>query len=277
MLFDSDDLRTRLIDAGLARVVAELVESATGCISITTHQRSDESIPIGVSKFGGKPDLPAGVDWPHCNDAPLSFICQIDLSSVAKNPIAGRLPSEGLLSFFCNHAQYTMDWRVQLFSKRNLVRVAFPESLPDYYQYSACEVTLGKALTLPGWESALVGSLDLDPDEWDAYNELTDVLGTEESAGHHLFGHAQEVQGAMELQCQIESNGIEDCNQAARENPSAAELEPGVADWVLLLQIESDQNPGMNWGGWGSLYFWITKTDLAECAFERVWMICQMG
>jgi uncharacterized protein YwqG len=277
MLFDSDDLQTRLIDAGLSRVVAELVESAAECISITTHQNSDDGIPIGASKFGGNPDLPADVEWPHYKGAPLSFLCQIELSSAAKNPIAERLPSEGLLSFFCNHAEYTMSWHVQLFSIRNLIRVAFPESLPDYYQYSPCGVTLGKALTLPGWESVLVGSLDLDPEECDAYLELTDVLGTEESAGHHLFGHAQDVQGAMELQCQLESNGIEDCNQAALENPLAAELEPGVADWVLLLQIDSDQNPGMNWGGWGSLYVWITKTDLGECAFERVWMICQRG
>ena len=135
MLFDLDDLRTRLLDAGLARVVDELVEAATGCISITTHQRSDESIPIGASKIGGEPDLPAGVEWPHCKNAPLSFACQFNLSSVPANSSAGRLPSEGLLSFFCDTTQFSHVWHVQLFSKLSLARIAFPETLPDYLRY----------------------------------------------------------------------------------------------------------------------------------------------
>lgn len=45
----------------------------------------------------------------------------------------------------------------------------------------------------------------------------------------------------------------------------------------FCFSIDSDQNSSMDWGGWGSLYFWITKTDLTACAFERVCMICQMG
>ena len=281
-MFDSDQLRTRLIDAGLARVANDLVDSAAECISIGTQPSSDGDIPVGASKFGGNPDLPPDSDWPRWKDVPLSFLCQFNLSSLAKNPIAGHLPDNGLLSFFYDAEQSTWgfdpkdrgSWHVALFSQHKLVRNELPESLPDYSRYSPCEVTFGEDLTLPGWETLFVKSLNLADDELDAY---LDTFDDEETAGHHLFGHPQEIQGAMQLECQLASNGVYCGNAEGYKNPKVAKLQAGASDWVLLLQIDSDDNPGWMWGDCGCLYFWITKHDLAEGAFNRVWMVLQCG
>ncbi|MCR8632194.1 YwqG family protein [Paenibacillus radicis (ex Xue et al. 2023)] len=37
------------------------------------------------------------------------------------------------------------------------------------------------------------------------------------------------------------------------------ELEKGVSDWKLLLQIDSEEEIGMMWGDAGRIYFWIRE------------------
>jgi len=269
-----------LIDAGLARVASELVDSAAECITIRTERRSEDEIPVGVSRFGGHPDLPDQFQWPHWKDRPLSFLCQINFSTLVKNPVAECLPAEGLLAFFYDPEQSTWgfdpkdrgSWSVHLFSQQDLQRSAPPESLLEYAHYSACDVTFGSGPTLPGWETALVQSLNLTDAEQDAYFDVSDCEGAE---GHHLLGHSQEVQGAMQLECQLVSNGIYCGGPEGYSDPRVSELERGAAEWILLLQIDSDDNPEWMWGDCGRLYFWITKTDLAASAFDRVWMVLQ--
>jgi hypothetical protein len=53
------------------------------------------------------------------------------------------------------------------------------------------------------------------------------------------------------------------------------ELESGRYDWILLLQLDSDDDAGMMWGDVGMLYFWIKREDLKKENFDNVWMILQ--
>lgn len=277
---DSEGLRARLIDVGLARVAAALTESAAPCITIHTVPNSDDAIPTGASKFGGHPDLPAHFDWPHWNDIPLAFLGQINLATIAKSPVAACLPDAGLLSFFYDAEQSTWgfdpkdrgSWSVQLFSDDELERTPPPEGIPDYARYSACDLSFSDGLTLPGSETAIIQSLQLTDEEQDS---LFDVSESEDAEEHHLLGHPQEVQGEMQLECQLASNGIHCGHPVGYNDARVSALKPGAADWVLLLQIDSDDNSGWMWGDCGRLYFWITKSDLSESRFDRVWMILQ--
>ncbi len=101
-MLDSNALRQIIINNGLARVADKLIESVKPCTTIHTITATDDYIPIGESKFGGSPDVPVEFDWPTWKNLPLSFLGQINLSTIAKNPIAALLPTEGLLSFFYN-------------------------------------------------------------------------------------------------------------------------------------------------------------------------------
>lgn len=60
-------------------------------------------------------------------------------------------------------------------------------------------------------------------------------------------------------------------------NPARNELEKGVYDWILLLQIDSEEEIGFMWGDVGRLYFWIREKDLKEKNFENSWVILQCG
>ncbi len=109
---------------------------------------------------------------------------------------------------------------------------------------------------------------DWTDEESDAWNE--DIR-------HKLLGHSDNIQGDMELECQLVSHG-EYCGDSddAYESERGKALAPGAADWVLLLQIDSDEdNCDMMWGDSGRLYLWIRQDDLAARAFGKSWLVLQ--
>lgn len=90
-----------------------------------------------------------------------------------------------------------------------------------------------------------------------------------------MFGWPDLVQNPMQLECQLTSSGIYTGNPAGYRHPRAAELAPGAADWLLLLQLDSDDEIGWMWGDVGTIYYWIRRQDLAAARFDQVWMIFQ--
>ena len=52
----------------------------------------------GVSKLGGHPDLPLDFDWPYCEEKPLTFLGQINLSDINNEDLI--LPQKGIIYFF---------------------------------------------------------------------------------------------------------------------------------------------------------------------------------
>src|SRR3970040_1388436 len=98
-----DELKRRLIQAGLDRAVPQLVQLARSCYRIERSLTSESEILIGASKFGGSPDVPAGFDWPHIegrtNPEAMEFVGQIRLADLPE-PLPEPAPRDGLLSFF---------------------------------------------------------------------------------------------------------------------------------------------------------------------------------
>ena len=81
-----------------------------------------------------------------------------------------------------------------------------------------------------------------------------------------------EVQHSLFHECQLTSNGVTRgrSDHLERRRERIHELEAGVKDWRLLLQIGSDRNgPNWTWGDMGRLYFCIRDDDLAARRFEK--------
>ena len=108
----------------------------------------------------------------------------------------------------------------------------------------------------------------------DEYFKLLRYLGAF-STHHQVLGHESPIQGDMKLECQLVSNGLYCGNASGFNDPRAEGLRVGAGDWMLLLQVDSDDNANMMWGDAGRLYFWIRKQDLSEGLFDKVWMILQ--
>lgn len=79
----------------------------------------------------------------------------------------------------------------------------------------------------------------------------------------------------MDLECQLVSHGLYCGDASGYQATRAKELEAGRQDWILLLQLDTDDDAGMMWGDGGMLYFWIRKEDLERSRFDRCWMILQ--
>jgi uncharacterized protein YwqG len=92
---------------------------------------------------------------------------------------------------------------------------------------------------------------DLEDDE--KYVEFIEKYSGS-GAEHRLFGWPRVIRNRMELECQLVSNALYPRDSRAYEHPRRKELEPGAADWMLLLQVDSDDTRKMVWGDGGMLY-----------------------
>ena len=98
----------------------------------------------------------------------------------------------------------------------------------------------------------------------------------DDGLSHKLLGHADIIQDSMELECQRVTHGISCGNAESYQDPRRAELEAGTAEWVLLLQLDSDEkNCDMMWGDCGRIYLWIRREDLQARRFARAHLILQ--
>ena len=127
------DVATILAESELARVAGDLAALVRPSIRLTASLADEAALAPHASRFGGRPALPDGVDWPTARlrvpptsaafraaypQLPilppegmiaLPFIVQIWLADVAPHAAQGLLPPTGLLSFFHNPVAFYSD------------------------------------------------------------------------------------------------------------------------------------------------------------------------
>lgn len=223
---------------------------------------SDSNVPIGSTKYGGRPDVPAGFEWPVDEQGrPLSFLFQINCAEVAPFDEKTQLPEQGLLAFYfqldddIDRDHMERYARVLYFdaSSAMLSQADFPESLPEEYRAQEHGVKIYRKDSYPDFEDFLYSNLNntsFEYDQWDNYDAAREQLEpefSEEDPGliATSLGYARLVQGSI----------IDDFDTN-----------------VLLFQINSDEeNPeGLMFGDCGVLYFYISRDDLYERRFDRI-------
>jgi uncharacterized protein YwqG len=244
---------------------------------------SQDRAAHGFCKFGGLPVVPEGFEWPTWEGESLSFLLQLRLSEVNGDGYLPDLPKAGLLYVF-NFAEQSPwgydpndrgSWRVLFFEETDGVKA---QASPDGFdtRYEEKYVRARPIVTYPPMEDPRIGKLLGDNSALrDRYDELlTSVYDGEPS--HHLGGYPDPIQSAdMDLECQLVSNGLSCGDGAGYDDIRRNELEAGRGEWMLLLQIDTDDDIEMMWGDDGPLYFWIREADLKAKNFDDIWMILQ--
>lgn len=217
--------------------------------------------------------------------APLQFIAQVELADVwLTGPVDPDIPREGRLFFF-----YDTDHRpggdkpediagarliYDLTPTHSLKRASPPTELsarkrtagfrpqrcalhaamwPPYFgspEWNACEIKAKAEKTVDAW-----------------WYEVT-----ADGHDHRLGGHPLQIQGNMQIQCALVSQGLD---LSAWNSKAAERLKPDAANWLLLLQIASDDRARMMWGDVGNLYVWIHRDALRARRFEEARVILQ--
>ena len=218
-------------------------------------------------------------------DAPLSFIAQLNLADVARvMPSNSGLPTSGLLSFFYDAVAQSAwgfapgddaSWSVTYSPDVAACEPrAWPDSLSDEGRFGAVPLGLAMELTFPAAESFDVEQLGIES-VWSTYGR---VLGGGDDLVSRFLGNPEPVQGDMQVECQLASNGIYCGDGNYLRRPEAQALVPGASAWRLLLQVDSHEDEtGMMWGDVGRLYFWIKEPDLESQNWDPTWMVMQCG
>ena len=222
--------------------------------------------PLGVSRAGGAPDLPAALPWPSWRDTPLGFVVQIALHDLAGSAVAAQLPASGLLSFFVDPAQRADGsqpadrgaWAVVFSPAGQLARRTPPAGSAPPLPVSRAHFT--PDLTLPNVPTERNPALTLTAEEQASYELLLLALragSNPAAARNRLFGEPDSIQDDVLLTC------------------AAASAPPDPLAWQLLLQLDSDEAAGMRWGSAGMLYFAIPRAALAAQQFDAAWAVIQ--
>lgn len=244
-------------------------KSARPCIAFS--MLPDAEVTLAGSKMGGATAaLPEAFEWPQHEGKPLGFLLQINLADVTGGAEFG-LPSEGLLSFFYDLYDCPSDpeiggaFRVHYFPAE--MALAATSTSGNDQQLTEARILFREGLSLPYFGSTALGDFEervkeaagSDSSE-DEMNDFADAYGAycadvshygdpnPEGGAHRMFGHPENIQDEMHA-----------CDN----------------EWVMLLQLASDDTVDMMWGDSGMLYFWMTKADLAARRFDQVIMTLQ--
>jgi uncharacterized protein YwqG len=234
------------------------------------------------SRLGGLALLPPGQSWPVTRaGVPLSFLGQVSTSQITVPPGCPGLPPDTLLAFFYDAAGQ-LGWGFDPADHQYWQVIAVPRAAAapadgpaDALVFAPHRLAAELVTTIP------------DPDEpalerlrrsgvGQLYDELYQGLrGGDQGPRHRMFGWPDLVQNPMQLECQLASSGIYVGGAAGWRDPRVPQLTGGAAEWMLLLQVDTDDEAGWMWGDVGTLYYWIRRPDLAAGRFDRVWMIFQ--
>lgn len=280
---DKANVQAALAAAGLERLTKDIDLLSRPSIRLYASPVDESALQVGESKLGGVPDLPAGVSWPEWKGLPQSFIAQIRLDEAQPYDVNHLLPPRGMLWFFYDAQQETFGddpadrggWRI--FFKDSdpgqLQRTPAPAKLPATSRFHPCSVRFASEITLTQQPQLEIPGLDWTEAEQKQYDGLLSTFpdaADHASIHHRLLGYPDTLQDDMRLQCQLLSHGVTD-----ESDPRAAALSKSAMDWLLLLQIDSDEHAGMNWGNSGMLYYWIERTDLQQQRFDDTWLVLQ--
>jgi uncharacterized protein YwqG len=235
------------------------------------------------TRLGGLPLLPPGAEWPRAATGdPLSLIGVWNTNEINTWYEEPMLPPDQVLSFFYDAVEqraWGFDprdapfWRVTAASTTHAIATSAPDGTAVFPSWS---VTPQRVLTVPDmWDPAVADLYDRDRDRVrDAYRGLE---AGQPAPRHRVFGWPEPVQDAMQLECQLASNGIHVGGPEGYRDPRVRELEEGASDWRLLWQIDTDEDAGWMWGDVGTIYYWIRRQDLAAGRFDRTWLVLQCG
>lgn len=221
---------------------------------------SDDIPSPSGSKIGGLPYLPKTIDYPkNAEGRPLQFLAQINCSELPNHP---PFPTKGLLQFYIGDDElFGLNFDdFQLQDTFRVIYIADIEAdeailedfdfLPKFERTPLSKGEFSMSFELsesPATISDKRFALQLGDDFFeqfgDNYHDILEEYNEAYNAiGHKMGGYAHFTQE-----------------------------DPRTDDAILLFQLDSDADANILWGDMGVGNFFISKTDLEQLDFSKVW------
>jgi uncharacterized protein YwqG len=268
----------------------ELIEMIRPTVGIKTKPSEDKNLKVGKSKIGGKPDLPQNFEWPRANNIPMLFCAQYNLSDLAKFDKENILPNEGFFYIFLSLDE---QWREfngvnQKFKfiyseSKNLIRTEFPKDFEKNQSFKTALIEYFEFYTIPDDENYKLFKLDKKYDDLYFYfYQPTDEYITEELYQnsdnlHQIIGHDRSIQSSVVYEFASKELGLYGAKSSEHKKWWKDILELSKS-YELLLQLDCDDSNSdlSKFGGSGTYYFGLSKTDLEKKNFDDIKMSFQM-
>ena len=232
---------------GLLEIENEIFKLAKAAIEIQSTKKHTYK-KVGLSRFGGFPDLPDDSFYPKYDQKYWSFLCQINLEDI--QGLAHFLPNEGLLSFFIDSTE-SFCGKVLFQNKSDfkfLKTIYIPEGASlvdedDDYTDSSYQLKFTPNIHLPDY----------------IYNLPNEDL---EEKYERIYSHFNsDLEHAL--------NGIVFTQGESANEQAANELGGKPEEWVSLLQLGWDTNVGFCFWDAGVISFLIHQEDLSRLNFSN--------
>ena len=188
------DIREQLEAKGLGRIAGVIETAVKPSLWLATREESEN----GVSRLGGRPNLPEEFDWPLWQEQPLAFLAQLNLAALPA--VDGlNLPREGALFFF-QAAGRDEGWdgvRV-LYSDRAVDQSPlreFPDELEAELRFRGFELAVREMVpSIPDFTDQLIEEQQLTEEELDAYQDVAFEWRQRWSEEHRAGGYPDAIQ-----------------------------------------------------------------------------------
>jgi len=250
---------------------------------------NEDDLPIGASKIGGNPDLPADFEWQFYRGQPLTFLAQFKMSDVKPYDVDNVLPESSWLYFFYDtwSPHIIESWNNKGFlvyyvendetTLQRIPHVTFEEFNFQIRALPAFKLNFSKLIT-PSVSDEFLQLLSGDTFLWES-DLVTKYYGIENdithkcSPLHYLLGNPFTIQGDPRLEAQKAMNGLDIFKNYSQDVYD--KLKIGLSDWRLLFQFDTDSVEEANFylmfGDTGRLYYMIREQDLKTRIFDKVW------
>ena len=265
-------------------------------------------LPVGMAwpERPAYPDAASRGQYPRASERPfqfrlqtafpLNFLAQINFGQLhAVADLGEDWPCQGLLSIFYDlteqpwgHSPEDAVGLMLLYSDEAagpLQRLPQPDALqalPAHWQMAELECRLHACVTpLPvataQWKQK---ARSLEREVQDSYadwcaEEAEPAVSGESWRCHHVGGWPTPIQGDMQTQCALVAAGLDSGKGEHWCDPATQAVRDSAADWLLLLQIGSDEKSAIYWGDEGQLYLWIRREDLRARRFDQARLVLQ--
>lgn len=283
------ELRKLIDECDLKRVEEQLIKLLKPEIKINRLD-SCEDIKSGISKFGGYPDIPNNYKWPIKDEKPLSFLMQIALEDIKNYTLDIKLPTVGMLFFFYDSInqpwgfdpEESGSWEIVYIENidNNVEKNNEMLDINGLEIFKESKLFFEERFGLPSWESVEIDRLKFTEEETNRYLDLQsyfDQINYAEDWNTKIGGYPDQIQGEMQLECELASNGLYCGDSTGYLSPERYKLEKNISEWKLLLQIGTDEEQGIMWGDSGNLFFWIKEKDIENLLFDKSWLVLQCG
>ena len=251
-------LKKEIKSAGLGKFNKKIIDRSRKSVFLKTTEE-DTYTEKGNHRFGGLPDLPVNTSYPSFkdyegNERGLQFIAQINCAEISH--LQDYMPRTGILYFFIEDQEDTAP-KVVYYDGNDLQSAKDLNIDPDYIYdqhgiYTPFRAESGKYASIPPTYNA--GQL---------YPELANM--------EEMYDETEKLDNSLTPK---DVHGINSYVFKQHDSPEieAADAKKGKPEeWMVLLRVSSDNNPGFNFWDAGEIYFVIHKSDLKKKVFSNVY------